>query len=166
MASSTSATVRIGLIFCPKARRLRLPTSGCNAVCRSELAVRSDQRGLLALRLIRGQILAGQKRVKDALAVWEEVREQSTTMVDECRKQLDLETEEAVKSQSTMPRTGEDDEADGDNDDRDDTGSTRLNEARRRLRTALEIQHKAIFFCGNAYFSIKSDGDDDMTRHS
>lgn len=26
-----------------------------------------------------------------------------------------------------------------------------------RLRLALEVQHKAAFFCANAYFQIKSD---------
>ena len=128
----------------------------------SDSAVRSDQRSLLALRLTMGQILAKQKRVKDALAVWEEVREQVTAMVDECRKQLDLESEEADKSQSAVTHTGEDDEEDEEDEDREDAVSPRLNEARRRLRSALEIQHKAIFFCGNAYFTIKSD--EDMTK--
>lgn len=35
--------------------------------------------------------------------------------------------------------------------------STRLGTFRNRLRTALEMQHMAVFFQSNAYFQIKSD---------
>ncbi|KAM7197011.1 putative ATP-dependent helicase IRC20 [Naviculisporaceae sp. PSN 640] len=120
--------------------------------------LKSDQRALLLWKLTRGQILAGQKRVKEALALWEEIRQKSTEIVNECRKQLDLELAEAKKSASGKPQMqGLDAAAAHNTDDKDDFNSPRLSEARRKLRSALEIQHKAVFFCANAYFTIKSD---------
>ena len=37
--------------------------------------------------------------------------------------------------------------------------SSRVGEFRRRLRLSLEIQHRAVFFCANAYFQIKENKD-------
>ncbi|KAK3680706.1 SNF2 family N-terminal domain-containing protein [Podospora appendiculata] len=118
----------------------------------SDGAMRTDQRNLLALRLTRGQILAGLQRPRDALEVWEEVRAKTSDIVAECRNQLEHETKEAQKAGKRLS-----DEAD--NDEREDGVSARIGEARRRLRSALEIQHRAVFFCSNAYFSIKSNAD-------
>ncbi|KAL2025050.1 hypothetical protein VTK56DRAFT_52 [Thermocarpiscus australiensis] len=117
-------------------------------------AMRTDQRGLLSARLTRGQIFACQKKVGDALAVWQEVLAKSTEIVSECRAQLAREIQEARKAnESETDSAADDDEA----EDREDATSPRLGEARRRLRSALEIQHTAVFFCANAYFSIKSN---------
>jgi E3 ubiquitin-protein ligase SHPRH len=33
----------------------------------------------------------------------------------------------------------------------------KVGECRKQLRLALELQHKAVFFCANAYFQIKSN---------
>ncbi|KAK3327798.1 SNF2 family N-terminal domain-containing protein [Cercophora scortea] len=118
----------------------------------SDGAIRTDQRNLLALRLTRGQILAGLQRPRDALEVWEEVRTKTSDMVTECRNQLEQEIKEAQKADKRLS-----DEAD--NDEREERIALRIGEARRRLRSALEIQHRAVFFCSNAYFSIKSNAD-------
>lgn len=118
-------------------------------------AKRTDQRSLLSTRLVRGQILACQKRVEDALSVWQEVLAKSTEMVSECRAQLDHEMQESQKGNVSGSRSspdGSETEEDG-----DEAVSPRVGEARRRLRSALEIQHRAVFFCSNAYFSIKSN---------
>ncbi|KAK3326314.1 SNF2 family N-terminal domain-containing protein [Apodospora peruviana] len=122
----------------------------------SDSAMRTDQRNLLLLRLTRGQILAVQKRINEALTLWEEVRAASTNLVLECRKQLDIELKEARSNGSTADRQRQGDDTNID-DDREDVVSPRIGEARRRLRSALETQHRAVFFCANAYFSIKSD---------
>ncbi|KXX75155.1 putative ATP-dependent helicase IRC20 [Madurella mycetomatis] len=117
-------------------------------------AMRIDQRSLLAARLTRGQILACQKRVTDALSVWQEVLSKSTEMVSECRSQLDVEIQEARKGNASEAQSAPKDDQP---EDREDAVPPRVGEARRRLRSALEIQHRAVFFCANAYFSIKSN---------
>ncbi|KAK4127565.1 hypothetical protein N657DRAFT_678155 [Parathielavia appendiculata] len=119
-------------------------------------AMRTDQRNLLSARLLRGQILACQKREQDALGVWQEVLARATDWVDECRAQLGHEMQDARKA-----KTGEirDATEDGEEGDLEATVPPRVGEARRRLRSALEIQHTAVFFCGNGYFSIKSNED-------
>ncbi|KAK0739257.1 SNF2 family N-terminal domain-containing protein [Apiosordaria backusii] len=131
----------------------------------SEAAMRTDQRTLLTWQLARGQILACQRRVKDALSLWKEVLEKATGWVAECRQQLEgaqREARNAQKNNKSTPRSDHDDDDDDDDDEsdeteRDDLGSAQVGEARRRLRSALEIQHTAVFFCGNAYFTIKTD---------
>ena len=117
----------------------------------SEGARRTDQRSLLQLKLGKGLILAGQNRASEAMTVWVEVREQSTAIVEECRRNLRREIEEAEKvaPQVDAPAPDADDDEEG--------GSLPVKEARRRLRSALEIQHRAVFFCANGYFSIKSN---------
>lgn len=42
--------------------------------------------------------------------------------------------------------------------------SSNLGKFRNRLRTALELQHVAVFFCANAHFQIKSN--EEMTKPS
>ncbi|KAK4219515.1 putative ATP-dependent helicase IRC20 [Rhypophila decipiens] len=129
----------------------------------SESAIRTDQRALLSSKLTRGQVLAGRKQVKDAQALWEEIRQKSTEMVQECRKQLDFELTEAKKRAREAAQTQDQDEAHSlEDDDDDDVISPGVGDARRRLRSALEIQHRAVFFCANAYFTIKSN--EELTR--
>jgi E3 ubiquitin-protein ligase SHPRH len=122
----------------------------------SDGAMRTDQRSLLSTRIVRGQILACQKRVGDALAVWQEVLAKCTEMVSECRAQLDHEMREAQKGNASEARPSPDG---SEQEDREDAVPPRVGEARRRLRSALEIQHRAVFFCANAHFSIKSNKD-------
>ncbi|SPQ21138.1 c4c1990a-724a-49be-92d0-f7bf28fa9aea [Thermothielavioides terrestris] len=120
----------------------------------SDAAMRADQRSLLSATLTRGQILACQKRVVDALAVWQEALGKTTAMVEECRAQLAREIEEVKKGSMNETRSPSgDDEV----EEVDDAVSVRVGEARRRLRSALEIQHRAVFFCANAHFSMKSN---------
>ncbi|KAK4104906.1 hypothetical protein N658DRAFT_493007 [Parathielavia hyrcaniae] len=116
--------------------------------------MRTDQRNLLLARLSKGQILACQKREQDALGIWQEVLADATELVDECRAQLDQEIQEARKGKTGEIRDATDD---GEVADIETIVPPRVGEARRRLRSALEIQHTAVFFCGNAYFSIKSN---------
>ncbi|KAK0720531.1 SNF2 family N-terminal domain-containing protein [Lasiosphaeris hirsuta] len=120
----------------------------------SDGARRTDQRNLLSLMVTKGQVLAGLQRPKEALALWEEVREKCEPIVAECRQQLEHEVEEARKaaSQAAQSSSG-DDQGDGSQD----TLFPRVGDARRRLRSALEVQHRAVFFCANGYFSIKSN---------
>ncbi|KAK5654808.1 hypothetical protein OQA88_6844 [Cercophora sp. LCS_1] len=124
----------------------------------SESAKRADQRNLLSLKITKGQILAGLKQVKEALAIWEAVRDKSTAIVKECRAQLEKEIQEARKNRrdKIQAAPGED-EIDDESEAREGSLSPQVGEARRRFRSALEIQHRAVFFCANGYFSIKTN---------
>ncbi|KAL2259405.1 hypothetical protein VTK26DRAFT_6921 [Humicola hyalothermophila] len=121
----------------------------------TDAVMRTDQRSLLSTRIVRGQVLACQKKVKDALSVWQGVLAESTKLVSECRAQLEMEIRESRKgvASETQP-SPEDSEAE---EDREDAVPPRVGEARRRLRSALEVQHRAVFYCANAYFSMKSN---------
>jgi len=135
-----------------KARPMRTVAEVLDAMVeQSDGTIRADQRSFLSLKLTKGQLLARLHRVDEALKIWEEVRTRSAEMVAECRAQLEQEVEAARKNDAAT---------DDDNESRpedEDAASPRVGEARRRLRSALEIQHRAVFFCANAYFSIKSD---------
>lgn len=54
----------------------------------SETSIRSDQRALLLSKLKRGQTLENGPEVKQALAIWTKVLEETSEMVAECRQQL------------------------------------------------------------------------------
>ena len=82
------------------------------------------------------------------------MREKSDAVVNECRLELQREIEVASKSSSNPEERVSDGDRD---DDLDDGVPLPVKEARRRLRSALEIQHKAVFFCANGYFSLKSN---------
>jgi E3 ubiquitin-protein ligase SHPRH len=120
----------------------------------SDGSIRTEQRALLLMKLTRGQIHAGMNQVDAAKQIWEEVLTASTVMVSEFRNHLRQEMEASRKPPSGNDQT-EKDESEG--EDQEDNAHPRVGEARRRLRSALEIQHKAVFFCGNAYFSTKSN---------
>lgn len=54
----------------------------------TDVAIRTDQRSLLLSKLKRGQFFENSPRVKEALAIWEEVCDEAHTLVEECRQQL------------------------------------------------------------------------------
>lgn len=116
----------------------------------SEVSIRGDQRALLSAKLRRGQLLENSPRVKTALEIWKGVLGTIENTVQEAREKLQFEVEVA-KSSGKGRATAEDDA----NDEELNTG--RVGDARRRYRSALEIQHKAVFFCANAYYQIKSN---------
>lgn len=122
----------------------------------SESMVRTLQRTWLSSKLIRGQVLAMQHDTRRAAALWQEVFETSGAIVRDSREQLRQEIELARKSGSENASNGE---APTEPEEGDENMSPRVAEARRRLRSALEIKHRAIFFLANAYYSIKSDKD-------
>ncbi|KAK4164910.1 putative ATP-dependent helicase IRC20 [Cladorrhinum sp. PSN259] len=123
----------------------------------SDAGLRTDQRNLLSAKLTKGQILACQKRVRDALEMWQDVLSRTMKMVSECRTQLEFAIEESGKGSKNeanlLPGSAIEEM------DQDENISPQIGDARRRLRSALEIQHKAVFFCGNAYFTMKSDNE-------
>ena len=54
----------------------------------TDVTIRTDQRSLLTSKLKRGQLFENSPRVKDALAIWNEVAQEASVIVEECREQL------------------------------------------------------------------------------
>ncbi|KIW50699.1 hypothetical protein PV05_09487 [Exophiala xenobiotica] len=104
--------------------------------------IRTAQRSRLMAKIRRGQLKENANITSEALQIWREVYEESSVVVEECRKQFEEE-----RKTSTIIKVAEDD---------DDESNPRLTTMRARLRSALEIQHIAIFFMANAYFQLKS----------
>lgn len=119
----------------------------------SESSMRSDQRALYSLKLQKGQVLAMLGKAQDALEVWEEVKRDATAEVADSKDYLRKEIEAARKDKESRSH-GAGSEGD---DHEDGPFSPTVSDARRRLRHILEVQHKAVFFCANAYYSLKSD---------
>ncbi|TPX15186.1 uncharacterized protein E0L32_004744 [Thyridium curvatum] len=117
----------------------------------SQNAIVIDKRVLITNKLTRGQLLENSPRVREALAIWEGVLPEIDDMVKECREELQKEIEDAKKAGAKI-----DNNADSE-DEPEETFPRRVGEAQRSLRYALELQHKAVFFCANAHFQIKSN---------
>ena len=125
----------------------------------SEGALAVDYRALLSHKLKRGQLLENSPRAKEALAIWQAVREQCKVLVKDAREKVKIETQrasEANKNTANIARSNPDSE-DEDDDDQDNTAGGKLGDAQRELRYSLEILHKAEFFCANGYFQVKSN---------
>lgn len=122
----------------------------------SELAIRTDQRALLSAMLSRGQLLENTPRVREALDIWQNVLVTSNRLVEECRSYLRDEVAQAKSARTDADRGPTEDDSE---DELDDDNKGRVGEARRRLRSALEIQHKAVFFIANGHFQVKSNPD-------
>ncbi|KAH8733310.1 SNF2 family N-terminal domain-containing protein [Ilyonectria robusta] len=145
-----------------KARPMRTVDEVLDAMLeQSENTIRADERAYLSSKLTRGQMYENSPRVKEALEIWKVVSDETARLVSDARAELKSLIEEqggsdmAEKSKpndSADPEDSEDEPGEGDN-------KGRLGESRRRLRGALEMQHKAIFFCANAYFQIRDRPD-------
>lgn len=120
----------------------------------SHLAIRTDQRALLMLKLTRGQLMENSPRIKTALEIWSGVLDASKEIVAECRDYLAREIQQAKAARLNADASA-DQNASGDEIEESNTG--KIGDARRRLRSALEVQHKAMFFVANAHYQMKSN---------
>lgn len=138
-----------------KDRPMRTVEEVLNAMLeQSENAIRNDERAYLSSRLRRGQLYENSPQIKEALAIWEDVRNETEKLVaDAGRKLSDAIREQggglAVKG-AELDSSESEIENDGDKDGW-------VSECRRRLRSVLELHHKAVFFCANAYFQIREN---------
>ncbi|KIW82803.1 hypothetical protein Z517_02046 [Fonsecaea pedrosoi CBS 271.37] len=107
-----------------------------------ESQLRTAQRNKLIAQIRRGQLKENAKDTDEALRIWKGVYDESVGIVTECRKQYEDERQlsDAKKEQKD-----------------DEESNPRLTTLRARLRSALEVQHIAIFFMANAYFQLKSN---------
>ncbi|KAI0598064.1 SNF2 family N-terminal domain-containing protein [Biscogniauxia sp. FL1348] len=130
----------------------------------SEAFIRAEQRAYLLSKLKRAQLLEGTPRIKEALAIWEEVRKEIQPIVAECREQLRVEVEKAKQNKDGEIIEEDDDNNDDNSEDSEDaleneSSTTKVGECRRKLRSALDIEHRAVFFIATAYYQIKSNKD-------
>lgn len=126
----------------------------------SESVIRAEQRALFNNLLTQGQLLENSPRVKEALAIWERVRDDARVVVAECREQLRIELARSrEKNGKGKEIASEEDDSDDSEDSDESVLGKRVGECRRKLRLALEIEHKATFFCANGYFQVKSNKD-------
>ncbi|OAA71573.1 SNF2-related protein [Cordyceps fumosorosea ARSEF 2679] len=147
-----------------KERPMRTIEEVLNAMLeQSEVAIRNEERAYLSTKLTRGQLFENSPRVKEALAIWEEVHEETAKLVDDARATLASGIEEVKNSRESQPgpvvhdRGGSDSESESDVDVVDTRG--KISELQRRLRSALEIHHKAVFFCANANFQMRDNAE-------
>ncbi|EXL62898.1 hypothetical protein FOCG_01348 [Fusarium oxysporum f. sp. radicis-lycopersici 26381] len=115
----------------------------------SESAIRSDERAYLSSKLTRGQLYENSPRVKEALEIWLSGRDEAQKLVSKSRDEL-----ESLTGSRLRPSSHEDSDID---DDSEVEEKGQLFESRRRLRGALEMYHRAVFFCANAYFQIREN---------
>ncbi|PNP59872.1 hypothetical protein FNYG_14783 [Fusarium nygamai] len=115
----------------------------------SESAIRSDERAYLSSKLTRGQLYENSPRVKEALEIWLSVRDEARKLVSKARDEL-----KSLAVSRIRPTSHEDSDID---DDSEVEEKGQLFESRRRLRGALEMYHRAVFFCANAYFQIREN---------
>ncbi|CAG1983420.1 unnamed protein product [Fusarium graminearum] len=121
----------------------------------SESAIRVDERAYLSSQLTRGQLYENSPRVKEALEIWKSVREKTRELVSEARAELQALLMDRGGGGSAAANA--DDLGMESEDDEEVEGKGQLNESRRRLRSALEMEHRAVFFCANAYFQIREN---------
>ncbi|KAH8131287.1 E3 ubiquitin-protein ligase SHPRH [Trichoderma asperellum] len=128
-----------------------------------EIAIRLDERAYLSSKLILGQLFENSPRVSEARAIWEEVQTESAKLVTDAQVALRdaLREKGGAKDLSeTLERMHDlaDSDIELEDDAEEDFGNKgKLGELQNRLRTSLELHHKAIFFCANAYFQIRDN---------
>ncbi|KAL5600282.1 hypothetical protein FOVSG1_008094 [Fusarium oxysporum f. sp. vasinfectum] len=115
----------------------------------SESAIRSDERAYLSSKLTRGQLYENSPRVKEALEIWLSGRDEAQKLVSKARDEL-----KSLTGSRLRPASNEDSDID---DDSEVEEKGQLFESRRRLRGALEMYHRAVFFCANAYFQVREN---------
>ncbi|OTB05825.1 hypothetical protein M426DRAFT_319506 [Hypoxylon sp. CI-4A] len=124
----------------------------------SESSIRTDQRNYLIGKLEKGQIFENQSRMEDAIAVWQEVVDEVEVLLTECREQLQIELERAKRSgiDNNVDETVNRDTQDEVDPENEENAPTRVNDCRRKLRSMLDIHHRAIFFIASGYYQMKS----------
>ncbi|KAI1647251.1 SNF2 family N-terminal domain-containing protein [Daldinia loculata] len=124
----------------------------------SDSSIRAEQRIYLLSKLERGQLLEYRSEVDAAIQLWQEVVDEVEVLEEECRKQLQNELEKAKQAGSSDVLMGdEDSDAESDDDSDEKMAVGKVSECRRKLRSMLDIHHRAVFFIASGYFQIKSD---------
>lgn len=144
-----------------KERPMRTIDEVLNAMLeQSEISIRNDERAYLLSRLTRGQLYENSPRVKEARVIWEEVREETAKLVEEARSKFDSAVAEHKSDKPQLVKSARGDDSDdllSEDELEGIEASGKVSELRRRLRNALELHHKSVFFCANAAFQIRDN---------
>ncbi|KAL7931223.1 SNF2 family N-terminal domain-containing protein [Trichoderma chlorosporum] len=147
-----------------KERPMRTVEEVLNAMLeQGEIAIRIDERAYLSSRLFLGQLFENSPRVREALETWKEVEGESAKLVTDAQAALREALRErrgAKDASDILERVQDvsDSDIESDEEAEEEIGSKgRLGELQNRLRTSLELHHKAVFFCANAYFQIRDN---------
>ena len=124
----------------------------------NEGAIRQEQRSISLSKLRRGQIFEYAKQPANAIELWKPVYEQMKSLVSECRVLLAAELQQHKSDHDVSGPLSEKQGVDGETEDSESRSAIQ----RQRLRTALEVQHMAIFFLGNGYYQMKTQCDKDL----
>ncbi|KAL6881549.1 SNF2 family N-terminal domain-containing protein [Trichoderma novae-zelandiae] len=149
-----------------KERPMRTVEEVLNAMLeQAEAAIRTDERAYLSSKLFLGQLFENSPRVSEALKIWEKVKGESAKLVadakaalrDALREKRGVEdASEAFEKVSEL--SDSDSESEEEEQAEEEAGSKgKLGELQNRLRNSLELHHKAVFFCANAYFQIRDN---------
>ncbi|KAK6952260.1 hypothetical protein Daesc_006795 [Daldinia eschscholtzii] len=123
-----------------------------------ESSIRTKQYQYLLSKLERGQVLEYHSATEEAVAIWQEVVDEVKVIEEECRKQLQDELEKAERAGSARVLMEDaDSDAEGNEDADEKKALKKVGECRRKLRTMLDVHHRAIFFIASGYFQIKTD---------
>ncbi|KAK2590922.1 hypothetical protein QQS21_011383 [Conoideocrella luteorostrata] len=143
-----------------KARPMRTVDEVLTAMLeQSENAIRNEERAYLLNRLTRGQLYENSPRVKEALTLWEDVRRETERLVSDARSKLEDAIREHGGEEAIIlaEKADHDHGLSGTDDDDEQETKGKIGDCRRRLRSALELHHRAVFSCANAYFQIKEN---------
>ncbi|KAI0840230.1 hypothetical protein F5Y06DRAFT_263990 [Hypoxylon sp. FL0890] len=123
----------------------------------SESTIRANQRLYLVSMLRRGQILGTQLKLEAAIEIWQQVVDEVEVLIDECRKQMEDALEKARQAGSNENL----EEAETGPQAEDDANKSKLarqiGDYRRKLRSMLDIKHRAVFFIASACYQLKVD---------
>ncbi|KAH6606350.1 snf2 family helicase atpase [Trichoderma cornu-damae] len=149
-----------------KERPMRTVEEVLNAMLeQGEAAIRIDERAYLSSRLFLGQLFENSPRVKEALAIWEEVRVESAKLVNDSQVALRdaLREKRGAKDAGETPErvhdlSDSDSDMESEGEAEGEVGNRgKFGELQNRLRNSLELHHKAVFFCANAHFQIRDN---------
>ena len=112
----------------------------------NELSTRTEHRNALLSQIRRGQIHEHAEQSQPALKIWQQTLEEAGTIVQESRRQLQVELDRLDRNEPIAHSKVE----------QEAHSIARTGPHRQRLRAAIEIEHTCLFFIANAYFQLKS----------
>ncbi|KAI1805495.1 SNF2 family N-terminal domain-containing protein [Daldinia bambusicola] len=123
-----------------------------------ESLIRTDQYHYLLSAVRRGQMLEFKTSFEGAITIWLEVVAEVEEIEEDCRKRLKSQLERAKRAASVnVLMEGEDSDAEGDKDPEEKRALKRVGECRRKLRSMLDVHHRAEFLIASSYYQMKAD---------
>ncbi|KAI1468455.1 SNF2 family N-terminal domain-containing protein [Daldinia caldariorum] len=123
-----------------------------------ESLIRTDQCHYLLSAVRRGQMLEYKTSFEGAITIWMDVVDEVEEIEEECRKRLQSQLERAKRAASVnVLMEGEDSDVEGEKDPEERRALKKVGECRRKLRSMLDIHHRAEFLIASGYYQMKAD---------